>query len=471
MTDQTMAGVCTDQLAASLGAELVAVVDRIAALETSRLSGQGAAGLVGVLSEQTSRLSGLRLGALTTVTESGVWGLDASRSPAAWLVRVERCSKAAAGSDLKTARGLTDLPATHAAVLEGSVPLRHAEAMTRTCLRTPRLREALTDPVCGEEFLIAHAHLGLDAFRVLLNTWAVRADPDAADAAYRDDQARHQLLLADTTDGTDVTGKLSPLGGETVRAALLAQIGIPAKDDPRTHGQRLHDALIALAAAALDGGTLGRHASVRPQIVVHVDYPTYRGLLTPTDEGEAEQPLGGLVPAGLQESGQPLAPEEFRRIHCDSQVTRIVFGPQGEVLDVGRTQRTFTGPLRRALDARDRGCRAPNCSNPPRLCEGHHRVPWHQGGTTTITDGLLLCWSCHDWAHARGITITRTSDGGLRFTDRHGQHVGTTYPHHHPGSDGPIAQDGHWGRLLAFPGEGREPAQDQPTATDPWDDD
>ncbi|HYN74670.1 MAG TPA: DUF222 domain-containing protein, partial [Candidatus Limnocylindria bacterium] len=223
MTDQTMAGVCTDQVAAGLGAELVAVVDRITALDTSRLSGQGAAGLVSVLSEQTSRLSGLRLGALTTVTESGVWGSDGSRSPAAWLVRTARASKASAGADLKTSCGLAALPATRAALAEGSVPLGHAEAMTRTCLRTPRLRQALTDPDCGEEFLLAHAHLGLDAYRVLLNTWAVRADPDAADAAYRDDQARHQLLLADTTDGTDVTGKLSPLGGETVRAALLAQ--------------------------------------------------------------------------------------------------------------------------------------------------------------------------------------------------------------------------------------------------------
>ena len=117
------------------------------------------------------------------------------------------------------------------------------------------------------------------------------------------------------------------------------------------------------------------------------------------------------------------------RVACDSEVTRVVFGPQSQVLDVGRSQRTFTGPRRRALDARDGGCRAPGCHAPPRVCEGHHTTPWSRGGPTRPDNGLLLCWAHHEWVHERDITITVSPDGGLRFHGPDDRHHGTTYPH------------------------------------------
>ncbi len=136
----------------------------------------------------------------------------------------------------------------------------------------------------------------------------------------------------------------------------------------------------------------------------------------------------GLDPAVLQETGTPIPRSVLDRIACDSEVTRVVFGPQSQVLDVGRAQRTFTGARRRALDARDRGCRAPGCHAPPRLCEGHHKIPWSQGGTTRVDDGYLLCWAHHQWVHERHITLTHTTDGGLRFEGPDGHWYGTTYP-------------------------------------------
>ncbi len=88
-----------------------------------------------------------RLEALVVVQESGVWGLDGSRSAAAWLSRVERSSRAAAGSDLKLARMLAGhLPATAEALRSGDLPVEHARAISRTCLRTEALRAMLTDP-------------------------------------------------------------------------------------------------------------------------------------------------------------------------------------------------------------------------------------------------------------------------------------------------------------------------------------
>ena len=34
-------------------------------------------------------------------------------------------------------------------------------------------------------------------------------------------------------------------------------------------------------------------------------------------------------------------------IACDAEVTRLVFGPDGQPLDLGRTERVFKGSLRR----------------------------------------------------------------------------------------------------------------------------
>src|SRR3546814_10501189 len=57
-----------------------------------------------------------------------------------------------------------------------------------------------------------------------------------------------------------------------------------------------------------------------------------------------------------------------------SAITRIVFGPDGAVLDVGRAQRTVTGQMRRAVIARDQHCVYPGCDQPPSRCEVHHAV-------------------------------------------------------------------------------------------------
>ena len=138
-------------------------------------------------------------------------------------------------------------------------------------------------------------------------------------------------------------------------------IGVPTADG-RTPGRRRHDALATLAQLAPGRAGAGHHGGVRPQLVVRVDWATLTGMPGMT----------GLDPAVLQESGTPIPRWVLDRLACDSEVTRVVFGPQSQVLDVGRSQRTFTGPRRRALDARDGGCRAPGCHAPPRLCEGHH---------------------------------------------------------------------------------------------------
>ena len=82
---------------------------------------------------------------------------------------------------------------------------------------------------------------------------------------------------------------------------------------------------------------------------------------------------------------------ETRRIACDARLARLVFSAEGAIVDLGQSRRLFTGPLRRALAARDRGCAFPGCDMPAVACEGHHIVPWQEGGATSLENVALLC--------------------------------------------------------------------------------
>ena len=190
---------------------LVAAADAYLALDRSALSGTAAAESLVTLSGVLGRLEGAQIELAGQVEASGVWALDGSRSATSWLVTQTRTSRAAAGSQLKLARALREvLPQTAAAVLAGEMPLGHARVISRTCTRTKAMRDLLGCPDRGEALLLAHAHLGADDFARYCLAWAYRADPDAADAAYREDRDGFELRLAQTSHGTVPGGPARP---------------------------------------------------------------------------------------------------------------------------------------------------------------------------------------------------------------------------------------------------------------------
>ncbi|WP_127130199.1 HNH endonuclease signature motif containing protein [Georgenia sp. SYP-B2076] len=114
------------------------------------------------------------------------------------------------------------------------------------------------------------------------------------------------------------------------------------------------------------------------------------------------------TPTATLEDGTILSPALLARLACDSQMHRVVFGPDSEILDAGREQRLFTAAQTRAIIARDKRCQYPHCHAPPGEGEIHHSIAWWaQFGSTNINLGVLLCWYHHDWVHAHAITIER----------------------------------------------------------------
>jgi hypothetical protein len=85
----------------------------------------------------------------------------------------------------------------------------------------------------------------------------------------------------------------------------------------------------------------------------------------------------------------------------------------GRTVEVGARTRTIPPALRRALHARDRGCRFPGCGLP--FGQGHHVRHWAHGGPTTLANLALLCRRHHRAVHEEGYQVERQADGALQF--------------------------------------------------------
>jgi Domain of unknown function (DUF222)/HNH endonuclease len=118
---------------------------------------------------------------------------------------------------------------------------------------------------------------------------------------------------------------------------------------------------------------------------------------------------------GRLDTGDRVSPAAVRRIACDAQVLPVVLNGAGQVLDAGRARRLATGPLRRALVVRDRGCVFPTCDRPPRWRDGHHVVPWTAGGPTRLDNLVLLCRQHHRLLHPGDWTVRIAGDGLPEF--------------------------------------------------------
>jgi hypothetical protein len=202
----------------------------------------------------------------------------------------------------------------------------------------------------------------------------------------------------------------SPTGGgidgSTTGAATSAVTDAQAvaARDPRSAAARRADALTELCRRALARGELPETGGEKPHIVITMSWQQLR-------DGTA---------GAVLDTGDALTPAAARRLACDALIIPAVLGGHSQPLDLGRARRLIDGPLRRALVLRDRGCAFPGCDRPPAWCDGHHVLPWSDGGPTCLTNAVLLCGRHHRVIH-RGEWIVHIGPSG---------HPEFTPPHH-----------------------------------------
>ena len=421
------------------------VVDRLVVLiEGASASSSGppeeATELVLALCREAGRLHVAAARLSTRADDDGLWAATGARSFAHWLAGAAGTSVTRARELVATGRALRDhLPATAAAALAGEVSADQARTMATLAPTTPARQAALAAPAaeCGEEFLLEHArHESVDGFRRLVRRWAAAADPGADERGYREAADREFLALSSTLGGYHVAGFLTAEHGATFAAALEATMTPPAPDDARTTQQRRAQAVADLSRFVLDNGLVGTGAGVRPHLNVVVDFDTLRRAVGGQGEARASGEEGDrpfrLAPVADVErfavaevlGAGPIPASVLARLACDSRLSRLVFGPDSQVINAGRAERTFNGPRRAAVLARDGTCRYPGCTAPPALGEIHHVDRWvRDAGDTDANAGILLCWHHHDVVHRRHLDIERSPTGGWTFRSRHGAPV------------------------------------------------
>ena len=460
------------------------------------LDGRQAAVVAAELTAITSMLSIARVRLLPVIDDDGLWATTGTRSFPVWVANEHRLGVNAARAQVRLARTLRDhLPVTAAAASAGEITLEQAQILATLAPTTDQRRELLADPhqECNEAFLVAHAReLSVDETRVLARQWAAYADPDADDRGYVESCEREHLEIARLGEMYDVAGQLTVEHGQILKNALAAVTTPRSPGDHRSTGQRRASALVDVARLSLEhekAATTGGKA--RPLLSVLVDYPTMvavtdaaaarttapapvqgtlveeDGTTTDTSDGLAKPARCGtgptrtppMVTAALL-SGRaiaggpqfvdrtPVSRASLERIACDSALHRVVFGPESEVLDVGRTARTFTRSRRTAIIARDKHCRYPGCTAPPALCEGHHVEQWARDhGATSVDNGILLCGFHHDLVHRRAVAIRRRGRRWV-FTDPHGHPIA---PEDDAGTGPPVPDPGHHGERRGPP--------------------
>ncbi len=230
-------------------------------------------------------------------------------------------------------------------------------------------------------------------------------------------RSRSLQVYTDADGMVVVRGRLTPEAGAVLVRALEAAretlykecrtVGVAAEwpvGDPPTYGQQQADALALVAETALEHGLAADPGSERYQVVVHVDAAA---LADPAQPGQS-----------VLEDGAHVSAETSRRLACEATRVELRHGANGQTVDVGRRTRTIPPALRRALEARDRGCRFPGCG--VRRAQGHHIHHWANGGPTRLENLALLCGRHHRAVHEEGYTVVRDKDGRLCFSTPRG---------------------------------------------------
>ncbi|MDQ6878070.1 MAG: HNH endonuclease, partial [Candidatus Dormibacteraeota bacterium] len=262
-----------------------------------------------------------------------------------------------------------ELEQTIEALVDGQVGFAHLTVMART--------SNAVGPSFNEKALLDQARQNSPGkFHHICRHYRHSVDPKGFAAEEVELVENRRLSLSTWEDGSLLfSGILDPVGGAALRTALEPLARRSGAHDDRNRERRLADALVDLSMHALDTGLIPQQASQRTHLQVTTSLETLRGL-----PGAA---------AAEMEFSLPISAKTVERLACDCSITRILLGSDSTVIDVGRAKRVISGPQRKALNARDKGCVWPGCDRPASWTSGHHLEHWIRGGSGDLPNLVL----------------------------------------------------------------------------------
>jgi len=354
-----------------------------------------------VLLQEAVRLGGRlevwqeRLAARIEKSEAA-WN-ERKTSTATWLAESMNLTTREAKRLIKAGQELERFPIVGAAAKAGEVLPSQAGAITQVLRDLPReFDETAIRP--GQEMTVefAQTHNAVELRR--LTSYLVELlSPETADEidsrrlARQEQRAQAHRFLEFKNDGDGsvlIRGSLPVAAAEPfiriVDAYAAAEKRALEALDPSaeyvTPAMRRADGLLAMVQAHSQGALAPSNGGDRPRIVVTLSY-----------ESLIKQCGDAGLGAELTRTGEKLPASVARQLLCDADILPAVLDGRSEVLDVGRSQRLVTPPIRAALELRDGGCVFPGCDKPPEACHAHHLTPWWAGGVTALSNLVPAC--------------------------------------------------------------------------------
>lgn len=350
--------------------------------------------------ESLAKQQGFRNPATLIAATVGVSRGDATR-----LVKVGEA--VAPRADLLGAPLPSRYPVVRAALGEGTLSAQAAAAIIALLDRC-RVAVGLVRVAEAERLLVEKAvGLALDDVRKLVVRAEAWLDPDGVEPRLEEQRSRRSLTIHERDgmvhlnailDVETAAPVVTAIRGY-VTAAFAARKDAPDAPDAPDADRRTVPMIQADALAVFAAHVLGCEARVPlagATIVVRMS-------LDDLESGAGSAEIDGIE--------QPVGIGAARRMAAGGGVIPCVLGAASEVLDWGREKRLFTRSQRLALVERDGGCAM--CGLPPEMTKAHHIRWWRRDhGPTDLSNGVLLCETCHHRIHDNGWDVRIDSGGG-----------------------------------------------------------
>jgi hypothetical protein len=374
----------------------------------------------------------------------GTWAAQGLRSCAHWLNWRCGTSLGAAREQVRVGRALAERPVLCRAFSNGELSYSKVRAITRVA--TAELEGSLVE--------LARYATASQLERIVGEYR--RADPEEGRAALKRHGGRYLRTFTDDEGMVVVHARLSPEDGAVVLEAIEAARRMLAED--RREG---HDVSAETRGAPhlVDDGAPGTPDVSAETRGAYAPGAADRDVSAET-RGAPEQPGGApgeeveadradaLVAACESALSHAMAPASgggrvlaapgaegcssvagvgvisahtAQRLACDAAVARLRYGVGGTVEPEGRT-REIPPALRRAVLARDRGCRWPGCTQ-RRFVDVHHVRFVSLGGRTVLSNLVSACRFHHRLVHEGGYRLTMDPSARVRVFSQTGAEI------------------------------------------------
>ena len=375
-----------------------------------------------------------------------------------------RLSTNTAQSRIDVARVLTNhLPATCEALANGDISPSHATLIARESSEAIRRGISTEDLIKIEGKALAHAefHTPAQVGRKLRSLFA-QASPDSFEETVAIARDTRSVRMYPESDGMATIIALLPVeDAQTVMLAINSlvslkdltfsenvkgqnscnssqinscQMNSSQIDSSQINSIKMNSSQITNIANRNDGLTKRNIEMKRADALSEIcgdllarisdEYQPHRRPVSINITMDLHTALGlADNPAELAGYG-PIPASIARQLASDGKWRKFITDPgTGNLLSFGRESYIPPQSLADFIAARDRICRFPGCSQPARVSDIDHAIPWEDGGETSAENLGLLCRRHHRMKTHDGWRLQSNPDGSCNWVSPAGKEI------------------------------------------------